>query len=63
MQTPTNQAGASVRDGNTPAEPLHMCKQIGSTVYEVRVHFNQDTKETVNDKILRLILGKTEVAG
>jgi hypothetical protein len=30
-------------------------KRIGSTVYEVEVHFNQDAKETMNDKILRLV--------
>ncbi|HBU12595.1 MAG TPA: hypothetical protein DEB31_07700 [Clostridiales bacterium] len=33
----------------------HMRKRIGSTVYEVNIHFNQDAKETMDDKILRLI--------
>ncbi len=42
--------GASSR-----AEPINMRKRIGSTVYEVRVHFNQDAKETMDDVIMRII--------
>jgi hypothetical protein len=38
-----------------PQEPYRLTKRIGSTVYEVSVYFNQDAKETMNDKILRLI--------
>lgn len=34
---------------------LTMRKRIGSTVYEVNIHFNQNTDETIDDKILRLI--------
>jgi hypothetical protein len=34
-------------------------KKIGSTVYEVRLHFNQDAKETMDAKILRLIKNDT----
>jgi len=30
-------------------------KRIGSIVYEVDIRFNPDAKETMNDKILRLI--------
>jgi len=30
-------------------------KRIGSTVYEVNVYFNREAKETMNDKILRMI--------
>lgn len=59
MQTVTtksdNQAVARAQGANAHAEPLNMRKRIGSTVYEVRIHFNQDAKETMNDKILRLI--------
>jgi len=35
--------------------PIYTRKRIGSTVYEVSVHFNQDAKETMEDKVLRLI--------
>ena len=51
----TNQAVAGTQGTSTHAEPLKMHKRIGSTVYEVRVYFNQDAKETMDSKILRLI--------
>ena len=35
--------------------PVALRKQIGGTMYVVRVHFNEDTKETMKDKIKRLI--------
>ena len=34
-------------------------KRIGSTTYQVRVHFSLESKETMNDKIMRLV--KSEV--
>ena len=46
---------AETRGAIAHAEPINMRKRIGSTVYEVRVYFNQDAKETMDDKILRLI--------
>ena len=36
-------------------EQMLMHKRIGSTVYEVHVRFSQDAKETMTDKLLRLI--------
>jgi len=38
-----------------PANTSGFSKRIGSVVYEVTIHFNQDAKETMNDKILRLV--------
>ena len=35
-------------------------RRIGSTTYRVSVHFSKTSRETVNDKILRLI--KNEAA-
>lgn len=35
--------------------PIALRKMIGGTMYCVRVHFNEDTKETMKDKIKRLI--------
>ena len=35
--------------------PVALRKQIGGTMYFVRVHFNEDAKETMKDKIKRLI--------
>lgn len=40
------------RKANTP---VALRKQIGGTMYVVRVHFNEDAKETMKDKIKRLI--------
>ena len=45
-----------------PQEPYRFTKRLGSIVYEVEVHFNQDAKETMNDKTLRLIRRELEVA-
>lgn len=36
-------------------EPGAFTKRIGSTTYRVSVHFSKTSRETVKDKILRLI--------
>lgn len=36
-------------------KPLCLTKRIGSTTYKVSVHFSQTSKETMGDKIIRLI--------
>ena len=36
-------------------EPITIHKRIGSTMYNVGIYFNQNAKETMEDKILRLI--------
>jgi hypothetical protein len=38
---------------NSPAFYMHKC--IGSTAYEVEVRFNSASRETLDEKILRLI--------
>lgn len=43
----------------TTAEPINLRKQIGSTTFEVAVHFSGTSRETITDKILRLV--KSEV--
>ena len=35
--------------------PLHMTKRIGSTTYKVSVHFSRTSRETMSDKLVRLI--------
>ena len=63
MQTDKGkQAAAAARSMGATAEPFTLHKRIGSIVYEVEVHFNTDTKEGMNDKILRLIQRDTEAA-
>jgi hypothetical protein len=37
------------------AESLKLLKRIGTTTFEVSVHFSETSKETLEDKILRLI--------
>ena len=37
------------------AEPQTLLKRIGSTTYVVSVHFSKTSKETMEDKIFRLI--------
>ena len=39
----------------TASEPVKLQKRIGSTTYVVSVHFSDKSKETLEDKILRLI--------
>ena len=37
------------------AVPVSLLKRIGSTTFVVSVHFSQTSKDTLEDKILRLI--------
>ena len=46
---------AAKTQGTAPAAPLKFQKRIGSTTYVVAVHYNQNGKDTISDKILRLI--------
>ena len=45
--------------GNPQAEPPKFSRRIGSTNYIVSVHFSQTSKETIEDKLIRLL--KSEV--
>ncbi len=63
MQTNTEKVTtATTRGMGATAEPFTLHKRIGSIVYEVEVHFNEDAKERMNDKILRLIRRDAEAA-
>lgn len=42
-------------------EPRRYKKRVGSTIFEVGVYFSTTSRETMNDKIRRLI--KNEAAG
>ena len=46
---------AAKTQGDAQAEPLNFSKRIGSTVYQVSVHSSETSRETVQDKIQRLI--------
>jgi hypothetical protein len=50
MQTPTPNAVS-----NHDNEPLCVTKRIDSTNYKIIVHTSKTSKETMSDKIIRLI--------
>lgn len=52
MQTTNVVAKTAVTDER---EPLTLQKRCGSTTYVVSIHFCEEAKETLEDKILRLI--------
>ena len=53
MQTTVTSAAKTRSDAH--AEPAMFYKRIGSTTYVVAVHFSRTSKETMQDKVLRLI--------
>jgi hypothetical protein len=53
--TTTAQNGAATTVRNAEREPLMLEKRIGSTTFVVSVRFSQSSRETMQDKILRLI--------
>ena len=42
------------RENNAP-EQFVLNRRIGSTLYEVNVNFNQEAKETMDEKLLRIV--------
>ena len=40
---------------NTIPEPYVLHRQIGSTTFRVRIYFNPDARETLDDKVRRLL--------
>jgi len=56
MITQTLKASAArTQGGNATDEPLILLKRIGSTTFKVSVHFSKTSKETMEDKVLRLM--------
>ena len=56
-ETAAAEAGAEARDNKTLTKPFKIRKRIGPTVYEVDVCFSTASRETMDDKILRLVRG------
>ena len=54
MQTQETSA-ARTQGKEAHAEPLNLTKRIGSTTYVVSVHFSRTSKETIEDKLFRLM--------
>lgn len=40
---------------NGKNEPMRLTERIGQTTYKVNVHFSETSKETIGDKIIRMI--------
>lgn len=55
MQKADNDNGAAKKPDGKRAKPRKLRKRIGSTTYEVSIHFSETSTETLEDKILRLI--------
>ena len=47
--------GTSALQPNTEANSGKITKKIGSTTYHVSIFFSRTSRETINDKIVRLI--------
>jgi len=41
--------------------PQKLTRKIGSTVYEVSIHFSKTSRETLSDKVMRLIKTETKL--
>lgn len=41
-------------------QPMCLTRRIGQTTYKVNVHFSETRKETMGDKIIRLIKNETQ---
>jgi hypothetical protein len=51
------EAEAGTQSADTRAASFNMCRRISSTTYEVSIYFSLESKETLDDKILRLVRG------
>ena len=40
---------------NSASEPFVLQRRIGSTLYKVGIYFNPEAKETLNEKVRRLL--------
>jgi len=46
----------------TPSAPTSttITRKIGQTIYKIQIHFSKSSKETINDKLIRII--KNDIA-
>ena len=54
--TPANASPLNAKETGQPA----IVKKIGNTTYQVKIHFSTTSKETMSDKIKRLIINDCE---
>jgi hypothetical protein len=53
----SGEAAATAQAAGTRPAPFNIRRRIGSTAYEVEVHFSTVGGETMDDKILRMVRG------
>jgi len=53
MNTATAQPATTAADPR--AEKPDLVKTIGKTTYQVKIHFNPNSRETMQDKIIRML--------
>ena len=58
----TQNTSAAVTSGNIAKTEPVIPLRIGSTTFEVAIRFSETSKETLEDKLLRLILSDSEVS-
>ena len=54
IQKGAGQMGQTVKSTNLQ-EPFVFRRRIGSTTFKVGIHFNEEARETINDKVLRML--------
>ena len=52
----------TVKSSTTSPEPFVLQRQVGSTIYRVRLHFNPQAKETLDEKVRRLLKNDLQTA-
>jgi hypothetical protein len=57
-ETAASGAAAEPRDGGVLTGPFKIRKRIGYTTYDVEAHFSPNSRETLDEKILRLVRGE-----
>jgi hypothetical protein len=62
-ETTASDAGAAAIGNEALTKPFKIRKRIGYTAYEVEVYFNPTSRETLGDKILRLVRGEAMKGG
>jgi hypothetical protein len=60
MTTTAVKSAVQTRGNNAHAEPIKLLKRIGSATVEVTVHFSNTSRETLEDKLLRIIEREVE---
>jgi hypothetical protein len=62
-ETAASEAAAEPRGGEALIKPFKIRKRIGSTTYDVEVLFSPGSRETLDEKILRLVRGEAMKGG